>query len=150
VILKLKLGDKKVFLCYNKLDLFIEQMSIFKHIFAAFFFQLFLFIITMGFFVVTQRFLPPTVVENFLLGIYSPFFFLVVNAANMKGESTMIEAPVFAFILGSGFYSLFFGFIYYFYKLNKNTYRAEKGDWQKSREILAKAPNVKTENFDKI
>lgn len=30
------------------------------------------------------------------------------------------------------------------------TERAQKGDWQKSREILAKAPDVKAEDFDKL
>ncbi len=30
------------------------------------------------------------------------------------------------------------------------TERAKKGDWQKSREILAKAPDVEAEDFDKL
>ncbi len=28
--------------------------------------------------------------------------------------------------------------------------RAKKGDWQKSREILAKSPDVEAEDFDKL
>ena len=30
------------------------------------------------------------------------------------------------------------------------TERAQKGDWQKSREILAKVPDVEAEDFDKL
>ena len=30
------------------------------------------------------------------------------------------------------------------------TERAERGDWQKSREILAKAPNAELEDYDKF
>ena len=30
------------------------------------------------------------------------------------------------------------------------TERAKKGDWQKSREILAKAPDTEAEDFDKL
>ena len=28
--------------------------------------------------------------------------------------------------------------------------RAEKGDWEKAREILAKAPNIEVEDYDKL
>lgn len=28
--------------------------------------------------------------------------------------------------------------------------RAERGDWEKSREVLAKAPDVEAEEFDKL
>ena len=28
--------------------------------------------------------------------------------------------------------------------------RAEKGDWQKAREILAKAPEIEAEDYDKL
>ncbi len=28
--------------------------------------------------------------------------------------------------------------------------RAKKGDWEKSREILAKAPDIEAEDFDKL
>lgn len=69
----------------------------------------------------TERFLPPAVAENLPLTIYAPFFFLVINLGNLNGESTMIEAPILAFVLGSVFYFIVFGFIYYFYKLNKDS-----------------------------
>lgn len=95
-------------------------MNIFKYIFRAFVFQLFLFIITMGIFIITERFLPPSVSDNLPLTIYAPFYLLVINLGNIKGESTMIEAPILAFVLGSFFYSIVLGFIYYFYKLSKN------------------------------
>lgn len=28
--------------------------------------------------------------------------------------------------------------------------RAERGDWEKAREVLAKAPDIEAENFDKL
>lgn len=62
----------------------------------------------------------------------------------------MIEAPIFAIFIGSVFYSVIFGFVYYFYKNLKNDERAERSSWQKSREILAKAPDTKADDFDKL
>jgi hypothetical protein len=81
----------------------------------------------MGIFSVAERFLPPAVVDNFFLTIYSPFFFLIVGLGNLKREATMIEAPILAILIGSVFYSVVLGFIFYFYKLYRNDARAEKG-----------------------
>jgi hypothetical protein len=37
------------------------------------------------------------------------------------------------------------------FKLNKSfTERAEKGDWEKAREVLAKVPDVESEDYDKL
>ena len=95
-------------------------MKIFRYIGMAFIYQIFLFIVSMGLFSIFERFLPSSTSQGCSLTIYCPFYSLVVNAGNLKGESTMIEAPIFALVLGSITYSLIFGFLYYFYKISKN------------------------------
>lgn len=94
-------------------------MEIFKYIGMSFLGQLLIFIVTTGLISIFERLLPTSISQGCPLTIYCPFYLLMVNLGNWKGESTMIEVPILAIVIGSLFYSLFFGFLYFFYKQYK-------------------------------